>query len=133
MYDTASKVTGNSRIGIAIGYTIPLLIRLSRYTKNARYRIDDNLVENAVRSLALGRRTSCSVAITTPLSGLQSSTHWSAPARGMVWTRTNGWKTYWLRSRNMKIRSWTCRNSFLITGKMKPTCKKMSRCLSLAA
>lgn len=56
MYDTASNVTENSRMGKAIGYTVPLLPRLSRYVRDARYQIDNNLVENAVRPLALGRK-----------------------------------------------------------------------------
>lgn len=30
--------------------------RLSRYVRDARYQIDNNLVENAVRPLALGRK-----------------------------------------------------------------------------
>ena len=56
MYDTASNVTENSRMGKAIGYTVPLMPRLSRYVRDARYQIDNNLVENAVRPLALGRK-----------------------------------------------------------------------------
>ena len=76
MYDTASNVTENSRMGKAIGYTVPLLPRLSRYVRDARYQIDNNLVENAVRRWLWDARTSCSAAITTPQSGLPSSTHW---------------------------------------------------------
>ena len=56
MYDTASNVAENSRMGKAIGYPVPLLPRLSRYIRDARYQIDNNLVENAVRPLALGRK-----------------------------------------------------------------------------
>ena len=56
MYETATRSSKNSRIGKAIGYTLPLLPRLSRYVNDGRFRIDNNLVENAVRPLALGRK-----------------------------------------------------------------------------
>ena len=56
MSDTAMKVGKNSRIGRAIAYTYPLMPRLARYVKDGRFRIDNNLVENAIRPLALGRK-----------------------------------------------------------------------------
>lgn len=56
MTDTASKVAENSRIGKAICYTYPLLPRLGRYVNDGKYRIDNNLVENAIRPLAIGRK-----------------------------------------------------------------------------
>lgn len=56
MYETAARSSRNSRIGKAIGYTLPLLPRLSRYVNDGRFRIDNNLVENAIRPLALGRK-----------------------------------------------------------------------------
>ena len=56
MYGTAGKVSQNSRVGKAISYTLPLLPRLSRYVNDGRFCIDNNLVENAIRPLALGRK-----------------------------------------------------------------------------
>ena len=56
MYDTAGKVSENSRMGKAISYTLPLLPRLGRYVNDGRFQIDNNLVENAIRPLALGRK-----------------------------------------------------------------------------
>ena len=56
MYDTVSKVSENSRMGKAISYTLPLLPRLGRYVNDGRFQIDNNLVENAIRPLALGRK-----------------------------------------------------------------------------
>lgn len=56
MYETATRSSQNSRIGKAIGYTLPLLPRLSRYVNDGRFRIDNNGVENAIRPLALGRK-----------------------------------------------------------------------------
>ena len=55
MYETVTKTSRNSRIGKAISYTLPLLPRLSRYVNDGRFCIDNNLVENAIRPLALGR------------------------------------------------------------------------------
>ncbi len=56
MYGTAGRVSENSRIGKALKYTFPLLPRLSRYVNDGRLLIDNNLVENAIRPLALGRK-----------------------------------------------------------------------------
>ena len=55
MYETVIRSSQNSRIGKAISYTLPLLPRLSRYVNDGRFCIDNNLVENAIRPLALGR------------------------------------------------------------------------------
>ena len=64
MKETYLKVLPNSKMGDAIEYTYSLLPRLSRYVNDGRINIDNNLIENAIRPLALGRRTICSVAMT---------------------------------------------------------------------
>lgn len=56
MYETVRKTAENSRIGKAIKYTLPLMPRLGRYVNDGRFCIDNNLVENAIRPLALGRK-----------------------------------------------------------------------------
>lgn len=56
MYETAGKTSEQSRIGKAIKYTLPLMPRLGRYVNDGRFCIDNNLVENAVRPLAIGRK-----------------------------------------------------------------------------
>ena len=56
MNEMARKASQNSRIGKAIKYTFPLLPRLGRYVNDGRFCIDNNLVENAIRPLALGRK-----------------------------------------------------------------------------
>ena len=43
-------------MGRAIAYTYSLLPRLSRYVNDGRINIDNNLIENAIRPLALGRK-----------------------------------------------------------------------------
>ena len=55
MYETVTRTSQNSRIGKAISYTLPLLPRLSRYVNDGRFCIDNNIVDNAIRPLALGR------------------------------------------------------------------------------
>ncbi|MEM1009597.1 MAG: transposase, partial [Myxococcota bacterium] len=45
-----------SAIGQAVSYTLKLWPRLRLYTKDGRLQIDNNLIENAIRPLALGRK-----------------------------------------------------------------------------
>ena len=52
----ANAATPQSSIGKALRYAYALYPRLSRYVTDGRYRIDNNLAENAVRPLALGRK-----------------------------------------------------------------------------
>ena len=50
------QVAPKSAIGIAIRYTLHLWPRLVRYTEQGRFEIDNNLIENTIRPLALGRK-----------------------------------------------------------------------------
>jgi transposase len=50
------EVLPKGRMGRALSYTYSLFQRLSRYHLDGRYQIDNNLVENAIRPLALGRK-----------------------------------------------------------------------------
>lgn len=56
MEDTYTNVLPKSKLGVAIAYTYSLLPRLSRYVNDGRVNIDNNLIENAIRPLALGRK-----------------------------------------------------------------------------
>ena len=49
-------VLPKGRIGKALRYTYNIYHRLSRYHLDGRYRIDNNLAENAIRPVALGRK-----------------------------------------------------------------------------
>ena len=49
------NVLPKGRIGKAIRYTYEIYPRLTRYHLDGRYRIDNNLGENSIRPLALGR------------------------------------------------------------------------------
>ncbi len=50
------RVIPKGRIGKAIKYTYDIYHRLTRYHLDGRYRIDNNLGENSIRPLALGRK-----------------------------------------------------------------------------
>jgi hypothetical protein len=54
--DTWLKVLPGSRMGKAIQYNYTLLPRLARYVNEGRINIDNNLIENAIRPLAIGRK-----------------------------------------------------------------------------
>lgn len=56
MKEEYPKLLPKGPIGKAIAYALPRWERLSVYTKNARLQIDNNLIENAVRPVALGRK-----------------------------------------------------------------------------
>ncbi|MDR2915943.1 MAG: IS66 family transposase [Tannerella sp.] len=51
-----NKVLPKSPIGKAIRYTYKHYPQLSRYHPDGRYRIDNNLIENSVRPVALGKK-----------------------------------------------------------------------------
>jgi transposase len=51
-----SQVLPKSAIGKAISYTLNLWTRLIGYIENGKYEIDNNMIENAIRPLALGRK-----------------------------------------------------------------------------
>ena len=53
MKETYLKVLPNSKMCDAIEYTYSLLPRLSRYVNDWGINIDNNLIENAIRPLAL--------------------------------------------------------------------------------
>lgn len=50
------KVLPKSAIGIAIAYTLSLWPRLLRYADDGRCEIDNNLIENSIRPIAIGRK-----------------------------------------------------------------------------
>ena len=54
LYDNYGSLLPQSRTAKAIAYTYSIFPKLSRYHLDGRYRIDNNLVENAIRPLAIG-------------------------------------------------------------------------------
>lgn len=54
--EEAANVLPQSAIGKAIAYTIKLWPRLTRYIEDGRLNIDNNLTENSIRPVALGRK-----------------------------------------------------------------------------
>lgn len=56
MIANAKTVRPTSALGIAIAYTLPRWKGLSAYAKHGQLEIDNNLVENSIRPLAIGRK-----------------------------------------------------------------------------
>ena len=56
MKEQLPKVLPKSSIGQAITYTLGLWNRLTRYVDNGKVEIDNNLIENSIRPVALGRK-----------------------------------------------------------------------------
>jgi transposase len=56
MKDQLPEVLPKSSIGQAIAYTLGLWNRLTRYVDNGQVEIDNNLIENSIRPVALGRK-----------------------------------------------------------------------------
>lgn len=56
LIDQAPVVLPKSAIGIAVNYTLKLWPRLKRYVEDGRFQIDNNLIENSIRPVALGRK-----------------------------------------------------------------------------
>ena len=50
------QVLPKSSIGIAINYTLNIFPNLKRYIQDGSYEIDNNMIENTIRPLALGRK-----------------------------------------------------------------------------
>jgi transposase len=54
--DNKNQVTPESKIGMAINYSLSRWDKLMLYATNGRLEIDNNLVENSIRPLAIGRK-----------------------------------------------------------------------------
>ena len=56
MKEQYAQVSVKSSIGKALAYSLKLWGRLTRYTGNGAWYIDNNLVENSIRPVAVGRK-----------------------------------------------------------------------------
>jgi transposase len=56
LQQNGAQVTPASLIGKAINYTVGMWPRLERYLIDGRFEIDNNLIENAIRPIAIGRK-----------------------------------------------------------------------------
>lgn len=56
LMNQSGKVLPKSAIGGAVNYTMNLWSRLKRYVEDGRFQIDNNLIENSIRPVALGRK-----------------------------------------------------------------------------
>ncbi len=56
LLNVKDTVLPKSRMGKAINYAVGNMARLSRYVNDGRVNIDNNLVENAIRPMTIGRK-----------------------------------------------------------------------------
>lgn len=56
LHENCTRVLPKNDMGIAIGYMMSRWDLLRRYTTDGRFEIDNNMVENAIRPVALGRK-----------------------------------------------------------------------------
>ncbi len=56
MDEKIMEVKPKSAIGLALAYTLKLWPRLIRYVEDGHLKIDNNLIENSIRPIALGRK-----------------------------------------------------------------------------
>jgi len=56
LHQNGTRVLPASLIGKAINYTVGMWPRLERYITDGRFEIDNNLIENTIRPIALGRK-----------------------------------------------------------------------------
>jgi transposase len=87
------QTTPDSKIGRAIKYTLGNWNERSGYLKDWKLEIDNNLAENKIRLLALGRK-----------NFLFSGNHAAAQNAAMMY-QANGWKQHWkgFRTVNLKM------------------------------
>jgi transposase len=93
MQDNVTAVTPQSLIGKAIAYSLSRWDKLSLYAQHGELEIDNNLVENAIRPVALGRK-----------NYLFAGSHKAAHRAGMIYSllatcKYNGVDPYtWLKN-----------------------------------
>jgi len=116
-----TKVLPKSKIGQAMSYTYGIYQRLVRYVLDGRYRIDNNLAENAVRPLALGRK-----------NYLFCSNHLSAERAAMIYSLLGTCKvcgvnpTLWLTDVLNRIQDHSIQKlDELLPGKWRPSALKL--------
>ena len=87
------QVAPKSSIGTALAYSLKLWGRLSRYTDNGAWYIDNNLVENSIRPVALGRKNYL-------FAGSHDAASWAAMMYSLLGScKLNGVEPYqWLKS-----------------------------------
>ena len=84
MKEQLTQILPKSPIGKAINYTLKLWPRLMRYTTDGRFRIDNNLIENTIRPVALGRKNYL-------FAGSHEAAQWAAMVYSLLGTcKLNG-------------------------------------------
>lgn len=98
MKEQLPQVLPKSSIGQALAYTLGLWNRLTRYTRHGEVEIDNNLIENSIRPVAIGRK-----------NYLFAGSHEAAKQAAMIYSflgtcRINNVEPYsWLKETLIKI------------------------------
>lgn len=98
MNEQLPQALPKSAIGQAIAYTLGLWNRLTRYVYNGQVEIDNNLIENSIRLVALGRK-----------NYLFAGSHEAAQQAAMIYSflgtcKINNIKPYeWLKNNLQRI------------------------------
>ena len=75
----------HSKLTKAFSYTLNQWPALTYYADDGWTEADNNIAENALRTISLGRKNSCSSALTMVVSGGHSCTAWSERANWTAW------------------------------------------------
>jgi transposase len=98
LHENKSQVLPSSAIGKAVNYMLTRIDKLSMYTTDGMLEIDNNLVENAIRPVALGRK-----------NYLFAGSHDAARRAGIIYSfiaccKKNGYDPYtWLEETLTKL------------------------------
>ncbi len=90
-------VLPKSAIGKALAYSMERWHKLSLYITDGRLKIDNNAVENSIRPVALGRKTTCLPDHTKRPKEAVCCIAYSAPAKCTVSNRMDGSKAFFSR------------------------------------
>lgn len=93
MEEQCGLVAPKSSIGKALAYSLKFWSRLTRYTENGDWYIDNNLVENSIRPVALGRKNYL-------FAGSHDAAQWAAMMYSFLGScKLNGVEPFqWLRN-----------------------------------
>ena len=81
-------------MGIAIAYTYSLIDLLAIYVNDGRINIDNNLIENAICPLALGRKNWLFCGNDAPAYRTPQSTHCYPHAERLMWIPDSSLKMF---------------------------------------
>ena len=83
---TTAKLSAKSSLAGAFRYAINRRHALSRFISDGRLEVDNNIAENAMRGIALGRKNYLFAGSDSSANALPPSIRWSTRQNSTVWT-----------------------------------------------